>query len=486
MAIYHFSVKNISRSDGRSAVAAAAYRSAEKLICNTYGKEQDYTKKTGVEFKKIYAPSHTDEHLSDRQTLWNEVEKSELKKNGEIKATAQLAREFEIAFPQELNQAQRQKMLDELCQKIVERHGVIADACIHAPHTASGSDERNHHAHILLTTRSINERGTLGKKTREFNDHGKQQVEHWRAQFAELCNRHLEQAGSLERVDHRSYKAQGSELEATQHEGSKVTQLRRQGIDTEISLKNDAVKARNAEKLASEQLIKGLDQEILLSFQTLADLERPERSKNAKALSAHIQAPEAQNNPILERLHAELAQAQSETAALGKEVSGIEQRLKDMDANKPQEKILGLFGNSEFYVWKEEYLKLESTFDSQKFKLEAAANRIALTEQRIQREQRKPQAPQEQSKETLDFKAIYALLNQDQQQAYNTLKATLEKNFSGQTLERKLAQVQAKFIEKYKENPHFDVPQQEPQKVKPQDAVRGASRNPDNENEKDR
>jgi len=478
MAIYHFSVKNISRSDGRSAVAAAAYRSAEKLICNTYGKEQDYTQKTGVEFKKIYAPSHTDEHLSDRQTLWNEVEKSELKKNGEIKAAAQLAREFEIAFPQELNQAQRQ------------------DACIHAPHTASGSDERNYHAHILLTTRSINERGTLGKKTREFNDHGKQQVEHWRAQFAELCNRHLEQAGSLERVDHRSYKAQGSELEATQHEGSKVTQLRRQGIDTEISLKNDAVKARNAEKLASEQLIKGLDQEILLSFQTLADLERLERSKNAKQLSAHIQAPEApknalerktaQNNPILERLHAELAQAQSETAALGKEVSGIEQRLKDMNANKPQEKILGLFGNSEFYVWKEEYLKLESTFDSQKFKLEAAANRIALTEQRIQREQRKPQAPQEQSKETLDFKAIYALLNQDQQQAYSMLKATLEQNFSGQTLERKLAQMQAKFIAKYKENPHFEVLQQEPQKVKPQDFVRGASKNPDNENEKDR
>ncbi len=273
MAIYHFSVKNISRSDGRSVVAAAAYRSAEKLICHTYGKEQDYTKKTGVEFKKIYAPSHTDEHLLDRQILWNEVEKSELKKNGEIKATAQLAREFEIAFPQELSQAQRQKMLDELCKKIVERHGVVVDACIHAPHTASGSDERNYHAHILLTTRSINERGTLGKKTREFNDQGKQQVEHWREQFAALCNQHLEQVGSLERVDHRSYKAQGLELEATQHEGSKVTQLRRQGIDTEISLKNDAIKVRNAEKLEHEQLIKGLNQEIIFAERALSRIQ---------------------------------------------------------------------------------------------------------------------------------------------------------------------------------------------------------------------
>ena len=267
MAIYHFSVKNISRADGRSAVAAAAYRSGEKLIDERQGKEQDYTKKTGVELKKIYAPEHTNPELLDRNQLWNKVEKVESRKN------SQLAREFEIAFPQELNQEQRQKMLDELCQKIVERHGVVVDAAIHAPHTASGSDERNYHAHILLTTRSINERGELGNKTREFNDHGKQQVEHWREQFAELCNHHLEQVGSLQRVDHRSYKAQGLGLEATQHEGSKVTQLRRQGIDTEISLKNDAIKARNAEKLAHEQIIKGLDQEIILEERRLNQLK---------------------------------------------------------------------------------------------------------------------------------------------------------------------------------------------------------------------
>lgn len=267
MAIYHFSVKNISRSDGRSAVACAAYRSGEKLIDQRQRKEQDYTRKTGVEFTKIYAPEHTNPELLERNQLWNTVEKVENRKN------SQLAREFEIAFPQELNQEQRQKMLDELCQKIVERHGVVVDAAIHAPHTASGSDERNYHAHILLTTRSINEHGELGNKTREFNDHGKQQVEHWREKFAELCNHHLEQIGSLERVDHRSYKAQGLVLEATQHEGSKVTLLRRQGIDTEISLRNDAIKARNAEKLANEQLIKGLDQEIILADKILSNLE---------------------------------------------------------------------------------------------------------------------------------------------------------------------------------------------------------------------
>ena len=94
MAIYHFSVKTISRSDGRSAVAAAAYRAAEKLTCDYYGKEQDYTKKSGVEFTGLYGPENTSPDLLNRQNLWNKVEQVERRKD------ALLAREFEIAFPQ--------------------------------------------------------------------------------------------------------------------------------------------------------------------------------------------------------------------------------------------------------------------------------------------------------------------------------------------------------------------------------------------------
>lgn len=276
VAIFHFSVKNISRSDGRSAVACAAYRSGEKLKDERYGKEQDYTKKTGIEFKNIYAPENTKKELLDRETLWNTVETIETRKN------SQLSREFEVAFPCELNQEQREKMLNELCGKIVERHKVVVDAVIHAPHTAGGSDDRNYHAHIMLTTRSINQQGNLDKKTREFNDNGKQEVEHWRQQFAELCNQFLEQVGSHERVDHRSYKDQGIDLEATQHEGPQVTQLRRQGIDTEISLSNDAIRERNQ----FSQHIKGLDQEIQASerllnnlIQTRENLDQEQRQK---------------------------------------------------------------------------------------------------------------------------------------------------------------------------------------------------------------
>ena len=107
------------------------------------------TPKTGVELTRIYAPIGTKAELLERGQLWNAVEKTERRKD------ANLAREFEIALPQELNKAEREKLVDELCNKIVERHNVIVDAAIHAPHTDSGSDERNYHAHIMFTGRQI-------------------------------------------------------------------------------------------------------------------------------------------------------------------------------------------------------------------------------------------------------------------------------------------------------------------------------------------
>ena len=262
MSIYHLSVKAISRSDGRSAVACAAYRAGEKLLDDRYGKEQDYTKKTGVEFTNIYAPPNTNPELLDRQTLWNTVEKVERRKD------AVLAREFEIAFPHELNAEQRKQLLDELCQKLVEKYGVVVDAAIHAPHTESGSDARNYHAHIMFTTRAINENGEFSaKKYRDFSrDNGTETVCDWRADFADLCNKHLALAGFDERVDHRSYADQNKDyLEPTAHEGPAVTAMRRRGIDTEISLNNDEIKLRNADAIERhEQIIKGLDQEIIV------------------------------------------------------------------------------------------------------------------------------------------------------------------------------------------------------------------------------
>lgn len=262
MAIYHFSVKTISRGAGRSAVACSAYRSGEKLIDERQGKEQDYTRKTGVEFTKIYAPENTNPELLDRNHLWNTVEKVERRKD------ANLAREFEIAFPHELNAEQRQALLNELCEELVKRHSVIVDAAIHAPHTQSGSDERNYHAHIMFTGRQIDlETGDFAqKRNRDFNkENSSQTVNQWRATFANMTNEHLARAGYASKIDHRSYADQDNGLQATLHEGSKVTQLRRQGIDTEISLKNDFIKQQNAEKQRLPEILKGLEQEIRLT-----------------------------------------------------------------------------------------------------------------------------------------------------------------------------------------------------------------------------
>ena len=163
MPIYHLSVKAISRSDGRSAVACAAYRSGEKLLDEKYERTQDYTKNWCRIYKYLCTTKH--ESRTIRQTKIVEYSRKV-----ERRKDAVLAREFEIAFPCELNAEQRKQLLDELCQKLVEKYNVVVDAAIHAPHTESGSDARNYHAHVMFTTRAINENGEFAaKKYRDFS-----------------------------------------------------------------------------------------------------------------------------------------------------------------------------------------------------------------------------------------------------------------------------------------------------------------------------
>lgn len=299
LAIYHFSVKAISRSDGRSAVACSAYRSAEKLIDKKYGKEQDYTKKNGVEFTNIYSPQNTDKELLNRNDLWNKVEQVENRKN------SLLAREFEIAFPCELNEKQRKEMLDDLCSRIVKKYNVVVDAAIHAPDLKGGTDERNYHAHIMFTARSIDKKtGQFSKtKYRDFSrDNGTQIVDDWRAEFAEITNHHLQKAGQKVRVNHLSYKDQRLDLEATKHEGSKATELRRQHTnDKEIILpevckNNDVIKKSNAEKIQNKIDLSSLENEIITSEKIIIDL-----IKSRKKVEADLQIIEKEQQLRIER-----------------------------------------------------------------------------------------------------------------------------------------------------------------------------------------
>src|SRR5690606_32799801 len=146
----------------------------------------------------IYAPDNTNKKLLDRQNLWNAVEQAEFKKNGEIKLSARLAKEYEVALPHELTDKQRKDLIDDFCKKIVAEHGVIVDASIHAPH----DDNLNCHAHIMFTTRKVSAKGELGAKAREFNDRGPQLLKEWRETFANVTNDHLERAGLEVRIDH--------------------------------------------------------------------------------------------------------------------------------------------------------------------------------------------------------------------------------------------------------------------------------------------
>ncbi|MCP4028206.1 MAG: MobA/MobL family protein, partial [Sphingomonas sp.] len=218
MASFHLAVKTVSRSAGRSATAAAAYRAGVEIADERTGIVHDYTRKQGIEHREIVAPADAPDWVQDRSALWNAAEQAETRKNSTV------AREYEIALPAELSADERRALTLDLAREISERHGVAVDVAIHAP--GRQGDQRNHHAHLLTTTRRIGAEG-LGEKTRELDQKTSGEVERWRARFAEMQNAALERAQSHERVDHRSYQRQGIEQEATVHMGPNVVAMER-------------------------------------------------------------------------------------------------------------------------------------------------------------------------------------------------------------------------------------------------------------------
>ncbi len=204
MASYHLSVKTIKRSAGRSATAAAAYRSASVIACDREGRMHDYTAKRGVAACFILAPADAPEWAQDRAALWNAAEARETRSNSVT------AREWELALPSELSDAARIDIARAFAAQLVERYWVAADVAIHAPHREG--DQRNHHAHILTTTRVLSAEG-LTDKTRILDSAstGGPEIEAMRGYWAELQNHALELAGQEERVDHRSLEAQREE-----------------------------------------------------------------------------------------------------------------------------------------------------------------------------------------------------------------------------------------------------------------------------------
>lgn len=218
MAIYHLSVKTISRSAGRSVTAAAAYRAGEKITDERTGEIHDYTRKKGVESADLLLPSGAPAWATDRETLWNAAEQSETRKNSTV------GREFEIALPDELNEPQRRQLALAMAREIVARHHCVADVAIHEP--GKGGDNRNHHAHVLCSTRRLGPDG-FHEKTRELDEVKQGEVMRWRERFSILQNQHLREAGHPERVDHRSLEDQGIKRTPTVHLGPAATNYER-------------------------------------------------------------------------------------------------------------------------------------------------------------------------------------------------------------------------------------------------------------------
>lgn len=197
MASYHLSAKILSRSSGRSAVAAASYRARTQIKDVRQGMTFDYSQKNDLGHSEILAPENSPEWVYDRAELWNRVEANEKRKD------AQLMREIEVALPKELNTEEQAELLREFCNDNFVNKGMIADINVH-------QDGNNPHAHIMLTMRKVKGEG-FGKKERSWNN--KNNLIKWREEWANVQNIHLAKAGHDIRVDHRNYVQQGIDIE---------------------------------------------------------------------------------------------------------------------------------------------------------------------------------------------------------------------------------------------------------------------------------
>ena len=264
MSIFHLSHKVISRGQGQSIVAAAAYRAREKLRDETSGQVKDYTRKAEqpVLFSGIYPPKHAPDWAQDRGALWNAAERAEDEHNRKSWRVAITAQDFNIALMHELTLEQNRRALQDFIREQFTRHGYAVDANIHGPD--AGGDQRNIHAHLLVTMRTLDAKGFSPVKFQMDRGEISKWVSHWREAWAKTAARHLERAGhhkaaermsyshltleqqrkiALEKGDHEHVAALARE--ASQHIGPTAAKMEREGKASERGNENRATTTRN-------------------------------------------------------------------------------------------------------------------------------------------------------------------------------------------------------------------------------------------------
>ena len=278
MAIYHFDVDIISRTQGRSAVACAAYRRAAKLYDEKANRTWNYENKKGVVYSEISVPmdapvwakglvdliesidlinpidgSNSKKLHLESAHLWNLVEQTEKR------VDAQLSREIKFALPIELTLEQNIKLSKEFIHDQFVSLGMIADWNLHF------DNSNNPHVHVMLTLRELTPSG-FGKKVRSWNQ--KPLLKEWRLKWAEYANFYLKLHQHNVHIDHRSYKDQGIDLIPTVHLGRKIGEMQARGIETSLNQEANLIKEENLKRI--------LDNPDILVKKIFASLEHHE------------------------------------------------------------------------------------------------------------------------------------------------------------------------------------------------------------------
>jgi MobA/MobL family len=268
LAIFHLQIKSISRGAGRSATAAAAYRAGERIRDERTRVLHDYSRRTDVSHKEILLPSRlhgaAGGWATERANLWNAAERVEQRRD------ARVAREYQVALPAELNAGQRRQLARTFARELADRYNVAVDLAVHAPR--AGGDARNHHAHLLATSREVTAAGfgakagldmTSVERQRRALPVGIAEIKAIRERWAELSNQALAAAGLEVRIDHRSLRAQGIDREPLPRIPFGLIQMERRGLHSEIAERiRERYRARVQARAAARSAAQAPSQEL--------------------------------------------------------------------------------------------------------------------------------------------------------------------------------------------------------------------------------
>ena len=241
---FHFHMQNVSRGKGHSAVAGAAYRHGEKIRDERTGELKDYSKRTDIIYSELFTPKNAPIWATDRAKLWNHVEEFENRKD------SRLAKEINAAIPWQLDEKHREYLVKNFVHELT-RKGLIVDVAIHGAH--EHGDDRNIHAHLMITTRKLDGDEFSEAKFLELDK--QLTLEKFRESWAKECAKQLERMdfqreaeqwrhGHLKLEKQKDLAIERGDLEFSEavqqsidegrqhHKGKAVAEMERRGVMT--------------------------------------------------------------------------------------------------------------------------------------------------------------------------------------------------------------------------------------------------------------